>query len=81
MFLAIECEDLDNPLNGEVVVVGNFVFNSIATYSCQSGHKLIGTATRVCQENGQWSAEEPVCRSMLSNQCGVVLTSIVVVSC
>ena len=34
---------------------------ALATYICQPGFRLEGARNRVCQANGQWSAEEPSC--------------------
>ncbi len=34
---------------------------SLATYSCDSSFLITGETTRVCQKNGCWSGEEPVC--------------------
>uniref|UniRef100_A0A8W8MSB7 Sushi domain-containing protein n=1 Tax=Magallana gigas TaxID=29159 RepID=A0A8W8MSB7_MAGGI len=34
-----------------------------ATYTCKTGHRLAaGNLTRICQENGSWSGEEPICK-------------------
>ncbi len=60
--VAVVCEDLDSPLNGEVTYK-DVVFNSIATYSCQYGYQLVGESTRVCKEDTKWSGEEPTCES------------------
>ncbi|XP_065942028.1 clotting factor C-like [Magallana gigas] len=33
------------------------------TYTCKNGHRLAaGNLTRICQENGSWSGEEPICK-------------------
>ena len=32
-----------------------------ATYHCSAGFTLIGSDTRVCGANGQWSDSEPLC--------------------
>ena len=36
-------------------------YNSVATYTCSRGYVLDGQEERVCQENGSWSHERPVC--------------------
>lgn len=33
----------------------------IATYSCEVGFSLVGTATRTCQADGSWSGTAPTC--------------------
>ena len=38
------------------------VFNSTATYSCQTtGYEISGSATRTCQADGSYSGMEPTC--------------------
>ena len=34
----------------------------IANYSCTDGFTLVGSSSRVCQSNGQWSGNAPVCQ-------------------
>lgn len=63
--IAIECGDLDDPLNGEVNYE-DAVFNSIATYSCFFGYELIGISKRVCKEDGLWSGNKPSCKGLQS---------------
>lgn len=41
------------------------VFGSVAKYSCDFGFALVGSKTRTCQLNGEWSEKEPFCRRML----------------
>ena len=37
------------------------MIDSQARYSCDSGYELVGVEVRICQENGQWSSQEPFC--------------------
>ena len=37
------------------------VYNTVVSYTCNSGFRLVGSATRTCQANGQWSGEHPRC--------------------
>ena len=55
---AVDCGNLTNPVNGRVQYDSTKV-NSIATYNCNADCDL--NITRVCQKNGTWSGEEPVC--------------------
>ena len=32
-----------------------------ATYTCANGYQLVGPTTRTCQDNGEWSSNEPNC--------------------
>ncbi|XP_030602795.1 complement factor B-like isoform X2 [Archocentrus centrarchus] len=42
--------------------VGNsFGIDDRVTYTCKSNLFLVGSNERVCQENGQWTGEEPEC--------------------
>lgn len=61
----IVCPDLDELSNGMIDyssgTESSRPFNSIAMYSCGLGYKLIGQATRACQNNETWSGQEPSC--------------------
>ena len=57
---AIFCPDLSSPANGRVSVSG-LRPGSTADYSCEPGYSLRGVETRVCQNNGKWSDNEPTC--------------------
>ena len=60
-----DCGPLDSPENGTVVLGsgGSTTVNSIAFYSCDIGFDLtpLDALPRKCEENGQWSNEEPTC--------------------
>ena len=60
--LVLACGDLPNPRFGRVDLTGRTI-GSTATYSCQRGYTLVGTSTRTCQANRQWSGVAPVCES------------------
>ena len=59
-YLAL-CPSLSAPSNGKVQVEG-VKPGSSARYSCNDGYKLRGDNTRICQEGGQWSGQEPICQ-------------------
>ena len=63
-FPAVNCGDLDDPANGQVVLNGT-LFGSIATYTCDPGFILVGDVERMCQANGEWSGTEPTCEGQL----------------
>ena len=50
---AVDCEALPIPTNGQVSLNAT-VLGSMANYSCDPGYSLVGTPTRVCQEDGTW---------------------------
>ena len=58
---AVDCGDLDDPDNGRVDLSGT-TFGSKAVYSCDRGYFLVGDSKRVCQANGEWSGDAPVCK-------------------
>ena len=60
---ALDCGDLPAPSNGQVNTVNGTVYpTGEATYECNGGYELVGTASRVCFSNGRWSGEEPMCQ-------------------
>ena len=38
------------------------MFGSVANYSCDNGHEIVGPSTRICQANGSWSDTDPLCK-------------------
>ena len=64
------CGDLDAPASGDVDQPENSV-GTVSTYTCDSGYTLNGEDTRICQDNGKWSGEEPVCRGRLNRDQNV----------
>ena len=61
--MTVLCPALDNITNGHVLVSGHTP-DSNATYSCVIGYVLNGTSSRTCQENGEWSGQEPTCEGI-----------------
>ena len=59
-----DCETLSSPFGGQVIMNGTAA-GSIATYICDPDSELIGNVTRVCQIDGTWSGEEPLCQGKL----------------
>ena len=56
----IQCDALSDPDNGAVSVTGTGIGDT-ATYTCDDGYELIGSSTRTCQSNGEWSDAPPIC--------------------
>ena len=44
-------------------------FRNTATYFCNQGHELIGNKIRVCQENGNWDGQKPLCECEFDETC------------
>ena len=57
------CIELSSPTNGQVTWTG-LTSGSTATYTCDSGYRLIGDQTRTCLSTGMWSGQETTCESM-----------------
>ena len=51
---------LSAPTNGNVDRTTGRT-GDVATYSCGAGYTLVGSATRTCQPNGNWSGSAPSC--------------------
>ena len=58
----MDCGPLPAPVNGEMAIVNGTVYGAVMIYSCNTGFKMEGKKTRVCQSSGVWSDEEPVCQ-------------------
>ena len=68
MPLAAGCPALGDPDKGTVAISTEDInTGSIATYTCNEGLMLMGSATRECQSDGTWSGEEPKCE--LTGMC------------
>lgn len=53
------CPNLTSPDNGSVEFSTRI--GDRATYSCNPGMVLVGEKYRICQADGEWGGEEPVC--------------------
>ena len=54
--------------NGQVEISG-YIEGSVASYSCDFGHKLVGVSKRRCKLDGRWSDLTPFC-NIRENLCG-----------
>lgn len=57
----VDCGNLGDPFMGEVNMEEGSSLGSRASYSCYEGYVISGAMSRVCQDNGRWSREEPIC--------------------
>ncbi|XP_064869633.1 complement factor B-like isoform X3 [Oncorhynchus nerka] len=56
------CPDPSELRNGEVSpVLLQYVVGAQTTYECHDGYAFAGSASRVCQSNGKWSGDTPIC--------------------
>ena len=37
-------------------------YEDTCSFTCNSGYKLTGNATRICQSDGSWSGSDDICR-------------------
>ncbi|KAM8977204.1 complement decay-accelerating factor-like [Pelodytes ibericus] len=61
--IRVQCGNPEGILNGKVEGSGT-VFGSTATYSCNDGYDLIGSAQRQCTADAVWSDSKPTCIPM-----------------
>ncbi|XP_035694888.1 P-selectin-like [Branchiostoma floridae] len=55
------CPQLSAPDNGGVS--GGVLFADTANFTCDPGYELVGSASRLCQANQQWSGTQPSCQT------------------
>ena len=67
LHIVVDCDVLDTIENGYIQYSDGTVYQSVATYSCHSGHLLTATVsiTRNCGSNGMWDGAAPTCNSEL----------------
>lgn len=54
------CGDPGSPARGQREG-RSFIFKSLVTFSCFAPNLLVGSSTRLCQEDGTWSGSQPRC--------------------
>ncbi|XP_031134127.1 CUB and sushi domain-containing protein 3-like isoform X1 [Sander lucioperca] len=47
----------------------SFIFKSEVVFSCSTPHMLVGSTTRMCQEDGTWSGSQPRCIEPTRTTC------------
>lgn len=60
IIVAALCPPLNNPINGTVEVTLSLT-KQTATFTCDPGFGLVGTAILSCESNRTWSGELPFC--------------------
>jgi len=57
---------LINPDNGIISCSlgddGNYSYEDVCRFMCNSGYELLGSDTRTCLSNGSWTGTADVCR-------------------
>ncbi|RWS22670.1 P-selectin-like protein, partial [Leptotrombidium deliense] len=57
------CRELKRPENGNFRCPQGTNIGAQCTFSCRSGFELEGRKVLICQTNGSWNGEEPVCQA------------------
>ncbi|XP_065841870.1 CUB and sushi domain-containing protein 1-like [Oscarella lobularis] len=68
----VDCGVVKSPANGQVTVL-NTTYGSVASFQCNSGHRLVGPSSRQCQANGQWSSIPTLCDALYCSAIGTPL--------
>lgn len=60
------CPAIPNFANGrKILLYGDGTgYGTVYHYECSPGYTRVGAPTLLCQTNGQWSFEQPYCKSM-----------------
>lgn len=48
--------------------VTTYKIGALVKYRCERGYKILGMASGICEENGQWSGDIPNCICKYSNK-------------
>ena len=56
----IDCGDPGTPDNGQRSLVST-ILGSTVNYTCNEAFNLVGSETRLCQSNEEWSGQLPSC--------------------
>ena len=62
-FTVINYTFLETPSNGQQHFPDKSVEGAIASFTCDKGYKLEGSAERTCQGNGEWTGTDATCVS------------------
>ena len=70
ILISVNCGNPPRPTNNSIISLNGTVIGSVANYECDTGYKLVGNSSIVCQDNGEWSTP-PVCQGM----CEITINS------
>ena len=58
----MNCQGENAVRNGDLIYSAGTTYTSVAEITCHEGYELIGSSVRVCQDNGEWAGDPPICR-------------------
>ena len=81
MHTSVSCSSLTGPNNGMFnCSLGDDrgpSYEDTCSFTCNTGYELTGSDTRTCQNNGNWSGTNTVCRrGMVITLCTIKFASI-----
>ncbi|KAJ0171288.1 hypothetical protein K1T71_012838 [Dendrolimus kikuchii] len=62
----VQCPPPEAPRHGKAVYT-SCAYNSVVSYECKYGYRLVGDATRRCGADKKWSGTQPMCKEI---NCG-----------
>ncbi|KAM3956627.1 LOW QUALITY PROTEIN: hig-anchoring scaffold protein, partial [Aphomia sociella] len=62
----VQCPAPEAPRHGKAVYT-SCAYNSVVSYECKYGYRLVGDATRRCGADKKWSGTQPACKEI---NCG-----------
>ena len=75
----IQCDNLTIPSNGGMScssgIMGMGYEGETCTFTCNTGYELIGSSTRTCQSDGNWSGSQTRCIGMYIHPAIVIAES------
>ena len=61
LYPAVDCGDPGAPPTNGQRTFSSTTYNSVVTYTCDTGYTVQGANSRTCQATGQWSGSVPQC--------------------
>lgn len=58
---AVQCPVPEAPRHGRAIYT-SCAYNSIVSYECKYGYRLVGDNTRRCGADKKWSGQQPSCK-------------------
>ena len=59
--IIVDCKEPVAPANGTVSLTSDTTFSAVVDYECDTEFMLVGNASNVCNQSGQWEPGTPTC--------------------